>query len=185
MVKNSKRSDHAVDSSLAVLLKHANLASVDLLSDLVKNFVKNGLYNSEQHRHRFKDSYRVGPSRNNVHRIPLLTGRVQLLLCQIGHKMRLEEALRDPTSKLPREVASIIFSKLEFSDLRYALRTLAPRPRILTTRQAGASASANSGTISSSATSRSGATSYFGAHKAIPAASFLVLCRNTNTRSGA
>ena len=49
-----------------------------------------------------------------VRRTGPLTDHVQLLLCRIAHKMKLEEALRDPVKNLPHEVLSMIFSMLEF-----------------------------------------------------------------------
>jgi hypothetical protein len=64
LLKNSKRSDHCINSSLSIVLRYANLASVELLPDLVKSFVKNGLYNSEHHRHRPSDTYYVSDFRD-------------------------------------------------------------------------------------------------------------------------
>jgi hypothetical protein len=49
-----------------------------------------------------------------LRRIGPLTDYIQLLLCRIAHKMKLEEALRDPVKNLPHEVLSMIFSMLEF-----------------------------------------------------------------------
>ncbi|GAB1313877.1 hypothetical protein MFIFM68171_04087 [Madurella fahalii] len=103
LLKHSQNSDPAVDRSVAVILRDAGLASVDLLRGLINCFVKSGMYNTQRYRH----------SPNNQY---------HFILRRMADSLKIEDARADPCKKLPVEVLRMIFSHLDSASIVRCLR---------------------------------------------------------------
>ncbi|KAK3373441.1 hypothetical protein B0T24DRAFT_623163 [Lasiosphaeria ovina] len=94
LLTNYRGSNPNVARSLAVVLRDGKLSSVNQLRELIRSFVKAGIYNMNKYRHSPDDKY-------------------HLVIRAMAHKLDMPEARQDPVRKLPREILGMVLSYLD------------------------------------------------------------------------